>query len=283
MRGSFLICSLAGAVLAGAAFGTDDAVAPSQRFVIATYNINWGNVDLNETVQTIRASEADLVCLQETNRESERYLRRYLRDEYRHKRFFPGRFAAGFGFLSKVPLRHVERFKPQAGMFSAYSTEVRLGGRAVQVISVHLTPIRAQKGNGLRDTLRVFAQTEEVHVHEIKSIYDRVSSEMPTVILGDFNSPPHFFAPQYLMRKGFVDSLGSVADASAELTTWQWPLDGVELKFRIDYVFHTKDMRTISSRIIPTQASDHNLVVSTLGWIQTVALSQPATSSAPGR
>ena len=56
-------------------------------FAVATYNINYGNADIEGVVRSIRASGADLVALQETNRQSEVYLRKELAKSYpSHKR-----------------------------------------------------------------------------------------------------------------------------------------------------------------------------------------------------
>jgi len=49
------------------------AVEPS-RIRIATYNINWGNPNLEAVVATIRDSKADSVCLQETSQRAEAFL-----------------------------------------------------------------------------------------------------------------------------------------------------------------------------------------------------------------
>jgi len=38
------------------------------------------------------------------------------------------------------------------------------------------------------------------------------------------------------------------------------------VKFRFDYIFPSRDIRTLESRIVPSDASDHDLVVSRLGW-----------------
>ena len=56
---------------------------PNVKFTVATYNINYGNVDLKKIARIIRKADADLVCLQETNRQSEKHLRRALRRKYR--------------------------------------------------------------------------------------------------------------------------------------------------------------------------------------------------------
>src|SRR5436190_12997690 len=54
---------------------------------VATYNINWGNLHLDEVARAIRESDADVVALQETNPQSEAWLRRQFADVYPHLAF----------------------------------------------------------------------------------------------------------------------------------------------------------------------------------------------------
>ena len=42
----------------------------------------------------------------------------------------------------------------------------------------------------------------------------------------------------------------------------------MELPLRIDYIFHTRHLRTLESRILQSDASDHHLLVSRLQWIE---------------
>ncbi len=75
-------------------------------FTVASYNINYGNPNLGEVYKAIVTADADVVCLQETNRSSEAYLRRRFREKYRYTSFIraPRHAAGGYGFLSKAPL-----------------------------------------------------------------------------------------------------------------------------------------------------------------------------------
>ncbi|MBW3596080.1 MAG: endonuclease/exonuclease/phosphatase family protein [Planctomycetes bacterium] len=50
--------------------GDEFPAAKAQPLRIATYNINWANLRLEEVVELIRRADADVVCLQETNAQS---------------------------------------------------------------------------------------------------------------------------------------------------------------------------------------------------------------------
>lgn len=233
---------------------------------VATYNINWGNADLPAVARTIRQSRAALVCLQETTPRSERFLRRQLAKEFPHVQFtgHQGRYAAErLGFLSKHPLSDLKFVPPAAGLFGAYFATVRVGGVSARVANVHLSPFLVRRG-GVAGALRAFFAVEDIHKKEIAAVFAALDPQRPTIIAGDFNSPAALAAPAFLKARGFTDSFASVTQAADGHPTWHWPLGDGELRFRIDYVFHTRHFKTQSSAILPSAASDHYLLVSEL-------------------
>jgi len=234
---------------------------------VATYNINWGNRDLKTMVATIEQADADVVCLQETTKQSEVYLQRNLRESYHHIRFHGhrGRFGAErFGFLSRYPLGKTSFMPPKHGLFGAFVTHVELGGRTVRIVNAHLQPILLPRDARTRDALAALAAMEQTHGKEVTEILDNVETSEPTLIVGDLNSPAAFRAPMVLKKEGFVDSFAQVNQQPESHPTWHWPLKHAEWSLRIDYIFHTPHFRTTESRVIKSDASDHYLVTSEL-------------------
>jgi endonuclease/exonuclease/phosphatase family metal-dependent hydrolase len=237
--------------------------APS--FTVATFNMNWGNVDLADTVAVIRASGADFVCMQETNPVAEKHLRREFARDYPHMAFRKGeRFSSGFGVLSRSELLKVRLLKPKYGYFATLFCVVRLAGRKVLVVSLHLEPIVPGDGEGFAGLLVLMQQTQAIHVKEITRIHSKLPKDAPVVIAGDFNSASYMFAPRFLEAHGFVDSFASVTEKPDSHVTWRWDYGGVDWRFRLDYVFHTKHFVTRASRVVEAISSDHDLVVSRL-------------------
>jgi len=270
MRRRFIILSALSTALALQASAAEQTTPEGQTLTVATFNINWGNPNLPEVVRVIRQSQADVVALQETNEASERYLRRHLSNSYPHMHFRPptgGFFASGFAFLSKIPLGRLRYLGPNGGMFGSWACQVTWAGKRLQIVNVHLQPFLLPQGGSLAAVLRLFAQIEDVHAQEIAAIHKALSSETPAVVLGDFNSLSMGKAPRYLTSKGLIDGFGSVNEKPDQHPTWQWQLRDVNLAFRVDYVFHSKGVSTIESRIIQTNASDHYPVVSRLRFL----------------
>ncbi len=95
-------------------------------------------------------------------------------------------------------------------------------------------------------------------------IMKHVRTDIPCVIVGDFNSCSTFKAPKLLADAGYVDSFAAVTEKADDHPTWHWPTKLGDATLRIDYIFHPKSMRTKDCRIMRTKGSDHYLVVSDL-------------------
>jgi endonuclease/exonuclease/phosphatase family metal-dependent hydrolase len=263
-----LIIAVASTIGASPASGLTDPAAVTLK--IATYNINWGNPDLTAVVSTIRQSDADVVCLQETTKQSESHIRRTLRKDYSHIHFHGhrGRFGAErFGFLSRHRMRGLSFLPPKHGLFGAYVGRLQLGGQTIQIVNVHLQPIVLPSA-GMRSAYSAFTAMEDIHRKEITHIYENVRLDVPTLIVGDFNSTSSFRATRFLTRNGFVDSFAQIhADADAH-PTWHWPLKHGEWALRIDYIFHSRHFTTTESTVMPSEGSDHYLVSASLSLKQ---------------
>jgi endonuclease/exonuclease/phosphatase (EEP) superfamily protein YafD len=241
------------------------APADKATLTVATFNINFGNPDLPAVVAAIRKSGADIVALQETNAASERFLRRQLAKEYPFMQFRPPKgeyLASGFGFLSRFPLEDRKFLEPKHGLFGTCICRVRVGGQAIQIVSVHLSPLGALREVGLAAALGKLAEVEAVHKKEILRILEGVDAAGPALILGDFNSLSTFVAPRILLEKGFSDSFAAVTKEPEGHPTWRWKVAGKEMAYRLDYIFHRGGLTTRESRVVPTEASDHSLLVS---------------------
>ena len=235
-------------------------------FTVATYNILFQNLDLPGVVTVIREAQADLICLQETNADSEKFLREKLGGEYPHQVYFGGKGSDGLGVLSKAPLRGVKFLEPKFGTRGTVIGETRLGGTNVQFANLHLTTPRTRGVNSLPGVLKMFADAGETHGKEIARIHEALSADRPTLVLGDFNSFSFSAAQTFLKERGFSDSFATVNPQADEQPTWRGKFQQNEWRFRIDYIFTGTNLVTTSSRLIKSEASDHYLIVSRVSW-----------------
>jgi len=247
----------------------ETSLEPVGWFSVATFNINWGNRRPQDTVDVIRRCGADLVLLQEVGPELETYLAKNMADLYADIRFRGDRskyYAGGFGVLSSSPIT-AERFIPSRhGIFGYWVLKLTLDDRAIQVANVHLQPIMFDGTEGTLGAFGRLMEMEDVHLREIEQIYKSLSSRHPTLVAGDFNSFSSGAAVKYLTKRKMTDSFASVTNQPDLHPTWRWPLGQTEVKLRIDYLFHTQQLETLSSRIVESDVSDHSPVVSRLCW-----------------
>ena len=240
---------------------------------IATFNINFGNADLEAIADTIAKSGADVVFLQETNTESATYLETHLRDHYKHSTFNHSnrRWAAGgFGFLSKRPFDAPRYLPATEGLFGTFLAKIDLDGTVVNLVNLHLSPIRLGRASGFRAMLAALAAMEDVHHLEAEALSELFDSTAPTIIAGDLNSTSTQTVPKRLRDLGFVDALHATIDDADQHRTWRWPVRGREVGFRIDYVFHSPHFVPTEGEIMHSEASDHHLVVANLSLLKTL-------------
>ena len=236
---------------------------------IATYNVNWGNRAFARTARIILDAQADLVCIQESSPELERYLRRELSDAYPTILFrgdgdrFP---AERFGLLSKHQVVKETFLPAKHGIFGTWIFELDVNGEIFQVANVHLDPVRLPERQNPLGILNHLAEADKIHAEEIAWIQEHLTPHLPTVIAGDFNSLSSGTAPAYLRARDWTDSFASVTESADSHATWRWSTRLLDLSGRIDYIFHTHDFVTLESRAADTTTSDHSLVVSRLAW-----------------
>lgn len=245
---------------------SDPATAETIR--VATFNINYANNDLDQVIRTLQQSRADIFLIQETTAESEQRLRNEFRVSHPHKVFLGdgGEYLAErFGVISRWPLRNLKFLPPvNGGLFGSLLIETTVAGQSIQLANVHLSPFQVRRRTTIPLVLKAMSATESVHRREIDRIRTNIDPRRPTLVCGDFNSLSAFTAPLTLKTAGLVDSFAVVNPDAETQPTWNWPVGEIKIRFRIDYIFHSKHFVTQKSRIIETTASDHFLVVSEL-------------------
>ena len=233
---------------------------------VATYNIFVGNPDLERSVGVILAADLDLVALQEVSHRHIDVLTTRLSERFPY-RFFPDSGQSdGLALLSRVPLAN-ERYRPSRRGLNGFAfAEVEFDGRQVQVANLHLDPIRTWT---LAYKLTVPWQLLWQGTHH-RSELAQVSAELrpmvATIILDDFNTFASKAAPEEFTRWGLTDSYAAIHSNGKRVATHRAAILGVSVGRRIDYIFHSRELRTVDSELIPGEPSDHDMVRSTLEW-----------------
>jgi endonuclease/exonuclease/phosphatase (EEP) superfamily protein YafD len=241
-----------------------DVAAQSIR--IATYNVAGGAQYVSENVATISRAAPDLVVLQELSPSGAQQLDRALASTWPF-RFFPRPSqGGGLALASRLPVQQPRYRASLHGGNGFVLASVEVDGRMIQVANLHLDPVKVWT---LRQKLALpwqLLRQGAVHRRELTQVFDELPPGATAIVVGDLNSYAGNAAPSWLLDRGFIDSFSSVATSAADSTTHHFTIAGLHLSRRIDFIFHTPDLRTLSSQIVTGGLSDHDLVVSTLEW-----------------
>lgn len=117
---------------------TPAVVFCAQPLRVATYNLNYANRSSDEVLDAIAEGDADILCLQETTPNSERFLRRELAAVY--PEFYAAghkgkRFAERFVTASKRKLRDVVFEPPGDDPFGFYRAIVDFEGTDIGIVN----------------------------------------------------------------------------------------------------------------------------------------------------
>ena len=234
--------------------------ATGPHFVLMTYNVNWGGPRPELAVETIRREQPDIVCLQETNAEWEKYLRRALFRQYRYMSFreSAGRAGGGLGFLSRVAGAEIAYIPSNTGWFDGWIMSFPTAAGAVQVLNVHLRPPVSDRGSWVSGYL----WTDDDRQREIERFCAQRRQDVPLIVAGDFNDGENSGVLRWLEGQGMRNALPQF-DRSAP--TWEWRVSRVTLRRRMDHIVYPAELHCYQARVIQAGASDHYPVLALFG------------------
>lgn len=227
-------------------------VPAGTRFQILTYNVNWGAPRPELTVEILKQSGADIVCLQETTPEWERFLRRELARDYSFADFQHSltRMGGGLAFLSRLPMQEVAHIPSDTGWFDGWIMEFKTAVGAVQVLNVHLRPPISESGSWISG----YVSTGDDRLREMERFYSQRRADLPMVVVGDFNDRDDSSVITWLKREGMANAL---PEFDRYTPTWQWRSGIFSFSRRMDHIVYSPELRCCSARVIQAGASDH--------------------------
>ena len=228
-------------------------VSPAETFTFLSHNVLYAGPCSRELAAIVEELSPDIIALQEYNTEHAELLGPLIKEMgYREiaVNLPPTNDAFAFGIYSRFPIRNHRIFFTGGPYWKTtwpiQYLEFEFGGQWIRLINLHLIPPHDPNSGLIPDP------SQQVYLPgQMAEIYTQAGrAEFPAVICGDFNQTPSskYFAR---LRDYFVDSwLESGAGFGA---TWlnSFPL------FRIDYILHTQHLKTLSTRTIKNDYSDH--------------------------
>ena len=234
---------------------------------VLTYNIYVGNADLATTAQSILRLQPDVAALQEVSPRWFDILQQELGSVLPYH-FVPPADGDVVALFSRLPLRNAHYEPSHYGLNGFAFAEIEFLDHPVQLVAVHLDPMRTWT---LTYKLKVPWQIVHqgwVHRRELDQVLEHLQPAAPSIILGDFNAYASRAGPEYLQRRGLVDSARSVCNDADAVATHHLRVLGRSFGRRIDFIFHSSEFRTAESRVVRGDPSDHDIVVSSLQWVR---------------
>jgi endonuclease/exonuclease/phosphatase family metal-dependent hydrolase len=235
---------------------------PSIRVLV--YNIHAGKdaagiVSLDRIADVVRSTHADIVLLQEVDRNTARSGRIDHFATLEQLTKFDGVFGKaldfqggeyGIAILSRWPVvahrvapyaidpSAPRSFEPRIALVA----DIRTPSGSLRVINTHLD---ASREESYRDA-------------EALQLVQTIAGEIPQLAGGDFNSTPNSLVHDRMQKSGLRDAWLDCGSGQ-ELT---YPADTPAK--RIDYLYLAKSVSCSSASVIETQASDHRPVLFTI-------------------
>lgn len=228
---------------------------------VMTYNVNWGGPRPDLAVEIISQSDADIVCLQETTRPWEDYLRKNLQHDYATMEFrtTPGRAGGGLGILSTYALQNVDYIPSRNNFFDGWIVMVQTPLGPVQILNVHLKPPVNDEG---KFGVSGYVVSQDDREEELKYFLSHAQDDVPVIVLGDFNEGENGKAVGWLEDQGFTNALPAF---DRYTHTWHWDLGLFNVKRRLDHILYPDSLQCYSALVLKRGGSDHYPVLAIIG------------------
>ncbi|MEK7059996.1 MAG: endonuclease/exonuclease/phosphatase family protein [Patescibacteria group bacterium] len=227
---------------------------------ILSWNI-WCGTYLDEVTEFLKNANADIIALQEVVEDERgnlveiiakeldyeyvhaigmnmpvRFLPKYGKDDKRTIKF-------GTAILSKYKIIDSKIYElVDENKRLVVGADIKIGNEILHIFSIHLKHTH-QKPSEIQDE-----ETENL----LKLLPDK-----NTIVMGDFNALPESF-PIQKMKQELKDT-----EINSNTPTWSVYDNGCigclvkEIKYKLDYIFTSKDLKTNLFKVYKSKASDH--------------------------
>lgn len=274
-----------GLYLYGGLFLTPLRPAPVRRndptLVVMTYNVLGHKVNIDAMVASLRASDADIIALQELGTPLAEAIQKQLSEDYPYQILEPKRTNDGMGVISRYRLEATDAQLPGRWLGKPQVLHVEFAGSQITFVNIHCISISLSTFAWQQNIERA-ARERERQAQTLADVAERRST--PLIVVGDFNTTDQTMAYRLLTRLlhdawreggfGFGHTFpGPYAPFGAVSSGEHWPV--TLWLARIDYIFHSDEWYTRAAQTGPEGGhSDHRPVVATLA-LRTPAVLSP--------
>lgn len=232
------------------------SLSPPLPFKAMAYNVLYDAPaeDMEKSLDVIEKEKPDVLCLRELTPEFARAFRKRLGKEYPHTVLTPRRGTWGMGIASRHPLLRTESFPEKPHRIPGMEADVRLGGKRLKVVCVHLMAPGAKhiKTDGLLVSLE---KNAKLRAKQGKALMVRyVREKAPILLLGDMNEGRQADAMKAFAAAGFTHSCDG-PDASCG-STWPGANTALPAVVEIDHILG-RGLTFSGARVLRSGGSDH--------------------------
>jgi endonuclease/exonuclease/phosphatase (EEP) superfamily protein YafD len=222
--------------------------AAGDRVTITHANLLYGNERIDDAIEALAATDADIVAVSELTPEfADAFAASELARSHPYSVVRPGDAATGLGVWSRLPLLAGERSRDGA---MALTVQVQLDDRPLQVVLAHPLPPIFDPGRWRR---------------EMEALADRPAAERDrTVLVADLNvsyvNPPF---RRFLDETGYRDAHRALGRG----LTMSWPTDELFPAFvRLDHALVGRHVTATAIDDVDVPGSDHRGFTVTVAW-----------------
>lgn len=245
----------------------DDAQAA---LVVMTYNVFADNHDIESQVDLIRDIDADVVFIQELDTRLAGAIEKEFADLYPYRVLDPVDNATGMGMISKFPMILTEERLPLNWVGTPQILKLEWEGREMILVNFHMWAT----GLARLDVVEMNFRAREAQALYLLDFARTASWENPVIVAGDANTTS-LSDVHRMLRKNLVDSWMEAGfgmghtypgrNTPGEDSPQLYGIPVPRWLARIDYVFHSDQLRAVNASLAPYDGvSDHRAVVVTL-------------------
>lgn len=232
-------------------------------FVVMSYNIRAGLGGPKKIAQYLGESGVEIVALQEARAplaDQQADPVPTIAETLRDFSMARGGSRGELVVFSRHPIRE-SREIDMGGVARALDVRIDVAGKPLRLINVHLMtgdPLGKLR-KGKKGRFRWLNVTAESRAVQFEALSQQARKDGPTIILGDFNTPPNSEGHDLLSRS-LSDCFGAVGSGFGYTYRADFPV------WRIDYVWASQELVPGRARVEQGQLSDHRPLVVGLDW-----------------
>jgi vancomycin resistance protein VanJ len=223
---------------------------------VVTFNQFFGNQQVDDVIAALRASDADVIAIQELSPAVAVAIEQQLAEEYPHRWLQPADHAGGLGLISRHPLDERRQLINGRGQ----QARLTLGDRRLTLINIHLH-FSSIGRRSIHYWDAAHTNSIAIQVRELLASVDAVDDRL--VIVGDFNMGERELGYRYLaatMRDAYREA-GWGFGFTFPLNKRLGPVTVPAPLVRIDYAWLRGDLAARAAQLeCRSIGADHCLV-----------------------